>query len=61
MMRYMGCAKPLRVAGLRGGALADAAAALSGAPLSDAAIEHLKALALADAAAAVQMAQDGTE
>ena len=61
MMRYMGCAKPLRVAGLRGGALADAAAALSGAPLSDAAIGHLKALALADAAAAVQMAQDGTE
>ena len=61
MMRYMGCAKPLRVAGLRGGALADAVAALSGAPLSDAAIEHLKALALADAAAAVQMAQDGTE
>lgn len=61
MMRYMGCAKPLRVAGLRGGALADAAAALSGAPLSAEAIEHLKALALADAAAAVQMAQDGTE
>ena len=61
MMRYMGCAKPLRVAGLRGGALADAAASLSGAPLSDTAIEHLKALALADAAAAVQMAQDGTE
>ena len=61
MMRYMGCTKPLRVAGLRGGALADAAAALSGAPLSAAAIEHLKALALADAAAAVQMAQDGTE
>ena len=61
MMRYMGCAKPLRVAGLRGGALTDAAAALSGAPLSAEAIEHLKALALADAAAAVQMAQDGTE
>ena len=61
MMRYMGCAKPLRVAGLRGSALADAAAALSGAPLSAEAIEHLKALALADAAAAVQMAQDGTE
>ena len=61
MMRYMGCTKPLRVAGLRGSALADAAAALSGAPLSAEAIEHLKALALADAAAAVQMAQDGTE
>ena len=61
MMRYMGCAKPLRVAGLRGSVLADDAAALSGAPLSDAAIGHLKALALADAAAAVQMAQDGTE
>ena len=61
MMRYMGCAAPLRVAGLKGGALADAAAALSGAPLSAEAIEHLKALALADAAAAVQMAQDGTE
>lgn len=58
MMHYMGCAKPLRVAGLRGGTLADAAAALSGAPLSDAAIEHLKALALADASAAVQMAKD---
>ena len=61
MMRYMGCAKPLRVAGLRGSVLADAAAALSGAPLSAEAIEHLKALALADDAAAVQIAQDGTE
>lgn len=58
MMRYMGCAAPLRVAGLKGGALADAAAALSGAPLSADAIERLKSLALADAASAVQMAKD---
>lgn len=57
MMRYMGCAAPLRVAGLKGGALADAAAALSGAPLSADAIERLKSLALADAASAVQMAR----
>ena len=57
MMRYMGCAAPLRVAGLKGGALADAAAALSGAPLSADAIERLKSLALADAASAVAMAR----
>ena len=58
MMRYMGCAAPLRVADLAHGSLADAAVALSGAPLAKADIDRLKALALADAEAAVKMAAE---
>ena len=58
MMRYMGCAAPLRVADLARGALADAAVALSGAPLAQADIDRLKALALADAETAVKMAAE---
>lgn len=58
MMQYMGCAAPMRVSALSRGGLADAAIALGGAPLAPEAIERLRALALADAAAAVSLAAE---
>ena len=53
----MHCAAPCRVADLARGALADAAVQLTKTPMKPNEVARLKALALADAAAAVEMAR----
>lgn len=57
MMDYMHCAAPCRVADLARGALADAAVQLTKTPMEPDEVARLKVLALADAAAAVEMAR----
>ncbi len=58
MLEYMGYEKPLRVAELQSGALADKAAALTESGVDRDKIEAMKALVLADAEAAVKMVEE---